>query len=122
MFDIGFSELLLVMVIGLVVLGPTRLPVVVKTVLGWIKTLRALATTVQTELTQELKVMELQDKLKALESMGADALTPELKSSLETLRQATDSLRQPLKNDPVPAPTIGKLQPESEPAVEEKTS
>lgn len=121
MFDIGFSELLLVMVIGLVVLGPTRLPVVVKTVLGWIKTLRGLATTVQNELTQELKVMELQDKLKALESMSADALTPELKSSLETLRQATESLRQPLKNNPPPESTIGKLQPESEPAVEEKT-
>lgn len=121
MFDIGFSELLLVMVIGLVVLGPTRLPVVVKTVLGWIKTLRSLATTVQNELTQELKVMELQDKLKALESMSADALTPELKSSLETLRQATESLRQPLKNNPPPESTIGKLQPESEPAVEEKT-
>lgn len=121
MFDIGFSELLLVMVIGLVVLGPTRLPVVVKTVLGWIKTLRGLATTVQNELTQELKVIELQDKLKALESMSADALTPELKSSLETLRQATESLRQPLKNNPPPESTIGKLQPESEPAVEEKT-
>ncbi len=30
MFDIGFSELLLVFVIGLIVLGPQRLPVAVK--------------------------------------------------------------------------------------------
>ncbi len=29
MFDIGFSELLLVFIIGLVVLGPQRLPVAV---------------------------------------------------------------------------------------------
>jgi sec-independent protein translocase protein TatB len=29
-FDIGFSELLLVFVIGLIVLGPQRLPVAVK--------------------------------------------------------------------------------------------
>lgn len=122
MFDIGFSELLLVMVIGLVVLGPTRLPVVVKTVLAWIKTLRSLATTVQNELTQELKVMELEDKLKKLETLGKENLTPELKSSLETLREATDSLRQPFKNDPQPAPTIGKMQPESEPVVDEKAS
>ncbi len=34
MFDIGFSELLLVFVIGLIVLGPQRLPVAVKTVAG----------------------------------------------------------------------------------------
>lgn len=47
MFDIGFSELLLVFIIGLVVLGPQRLPVAVKTVAGWIRALRSLATTVQ---------------------------------------------------------------------------
>lgn len=125
MFDIGFSELLLVMLIGLVVLGPTRLPVVVRTVMAWIKTLRSLATTVQTELTQELKVMELQDKLNKLESIGAENLTPELKNSLETLRQATESLRQPFKHEPTPLPTMGKVQPEifndnGKPATSEK--
>ncbi len=52
MFDIGFSELLLVFVIGLIVLGPQRLPVAVKTVVGWIRTLRSLATTVQNELAR----------------------------------------------------------------------
>ena len=49
MFDIGFSELLLVFIIGLVVLGPQRLPVAVKTVAGWIRALRSLATTVQND-------------------------------------------------------------------------
>ena len=57
MFDIGFSELLLVFVIGLIVLGPQRLPVAVKTVVGWIRTLRSLATTVQNELAG-LKLQE----------------------------------------------------------------
>lgn len=41
MFDIGFSELVLVFVIGLVVLGPQRLPVAVRTVMGWIRALRS---------------------------------------------------------------------------------
>ncbi|REI01655.1 MULTISPECIES: Sec-independent protein translocase protein TatB, partial [Bacteria] len=52
MFDIGFSELLLVLVIGLVVLGPERLPVAVRTVSGWIRALRSLAASVQHELSQ----------------------------------------------------------------------
>ncbi|VDZ91170.1 sec-independent translocase [Lelliottia amnigena] len=47
MFDIGFGELVLVFVIGLIVLGPQRLPVAVKTVAGWVRALRSLATTVQ---------------------------------------------------------------------------
>lgn len=64
MFDIGFSELVLVFVIGLVVLGPQRLPVAVRTVMGWIRALGSLATSVQNELAQELKLQELQDGLK----------------------------------------------------------
>lgn len=66
MFDIGFGELLLVFVIGLIVLGPQRLPVAVKTVVGWVRALRSLATTVQNELAQELKLQEFQDSLKRL--------------------------------------------------------
>ena len=75
MFDIGFGELLLVMVIGLVVLGPERLPVAVRTVAGWIRALRSLAASVQNELSQELKLQELQDSLKKAESAGLQNLT-----------------------------------------------
>ncbi len=67
MFDIGFGELALIFVIGLVVLGPERLPVAVRTVVGWIRALRSLASTVQNELSQELKLQELQDSLKKVE-------------------------------------------------------
>lgn len=94
MFDIGFSELLLVFIIGLVVLGPQRLPVAVKTVLGWIRALRSLATTVQNELAQELKLQELQDSLKKVEKASLDNLSPELKSSMDELRKAAESMRR----------------------------
>ncbi|POP43608.1 hypothetical protein CHU32_14645 [Superficieibacter electus] len=110
MFGFGFGELLLVFVIGLIVLGPTRLPVVARTVISWIATIRSLGQSLQNELAQELKVLELEDKLKALESLSAESLTPELKSSLEALRQATDALRRPLEAEVIPAPTIGTIQ------------
>lgn len=94
MFDIGFSELLLVFVIGLIVLGPKRLPVAVKTVVGWIRALRSLATTVQNELTQELKLQEFQDSLKKVEKASLDTLTPELKASMDELREAAESMKR----------------------------
>ncbi|EED1043720.1 MULTISPECIES: Sec-independent protein translocase protein TatB [Enterobacteriaceae] len=106
MFDIGFSELLLVFIIGLVVLGPQRLPVAVKTVAGWIRALRSLATTVQNELTQELKLQELklqefQDSLKKVEKASLTNLTPELKASMDELRQAAESMKRSyVANDP----------------------
>jgi len=93
-FDIGFSELLLVFIIGLVVLGPQRLPVAVKTIAGWVRALRSLATTVQNELTQELKLQEFQDSLKKVEKASLENLTPELKASMDELRQAAESMKR----------------------------
>ncbi|CAI0966361.1 Sec-independent protein translocase protein TatB [Serratia rubidaea] len=99
MFDIGFSELLLVLVIGLVVLGPKRLPVAVRTVAGWIRALRSLAASVQNELSQELKLQELQDSLKKAEKAGLQNLTPELKASMDELKEAADSLKRSYQPD-----------------------
>ncbi|AKA38505.1 Sec-independent protein translocase protein TatB [Yersinia ruckeri] len=101
MFDIGFSELLLVMVIGLVVLGPERLPVAVRTVAGWIRALRSLAATVQNELSQELKLQELQDSLKKVEQAGLQNLTPELKASMDELKEAAESLKRSYHPDSI---------------------
>lgn len=107
MFDIGFGELLLVMVIGLVVLGPERLPVAVRTVAGWIRALRSLAASVQNELSQELKLQELQESLKKVESAGLQNLTPELKASMDELKEAAESLKRSYHSDPnEPAHTI----------------
>ncbi|WP_213991441.1 Sec-independent protein translocase protein TatB [Sodalis sp. dw_96] len=94
MFDIGFGELALIFVIGLVVLGPERLPVAVRTVVGWIRALRSLASTVQNELSQELKLQELQDSLKKVEEASKNNLSPELKASMEELREAADSMKK----------------------------
>lgn len=94
MFDIGFSELLLVFIIGLIVLGPKRLPVAVKTVVGWIKAIRSLATTVQNELAQELKLQEFQDSLKKVEKASLGNLSPELKESMDELREAAESMKR----------------------------
>lgn len=95
MLDIGFSELLLVMIIGLVVLGPERLPIAVKTVAGWIRALRSLAANVQHELSQELKLQELQETLrKAEEKAQLQTLSPELKQSMEELRESTELLKK----------------------------
>jgi sec-independent protein translocase protein TatB len=93
-FDIGFSELILVFVIGLIVLGPKRLPVAVKTVAGWIRAIRSLATTVQNELAQELKLQEFQDSLKKVEKASLGNLSPELKESMDELRDAAESMKR----------------------------
>lgn len=106
MFDIGFSQSLLVMVIGLVFLGPERLPVAVKTIAGWVRALRSLGANVQNELTQELKLQELQESLKKVEEKAnLQTLSPELKASMDELKEAAQSLKQTYQTPSTPEST-----------------
>ena len=97
MFDIGFSEIVLVCIVGLVVLGPQRLPVAIRTVMGWVRTIRGVAANVQNELKQELKLQELQDSIKKAESLNLKALSPELGKTVEELKASADKLRSELE-------------------------
>ena len=54
MFDIGFAELLLVAVVGLLVLGPERLPEAIRTGAVWLNRLRRGFNDIKREIQQEL--------------------------------------------------------------------
>lgn len=98
MFDIGFSELVLVFIVGLVVLGPKRLPIAIRTVMGWVRTIRGLAHNVQTELAQELKLQELQESIKKAEALNISNLSPELGKTVEELKQSAAKMQADLNN------------------------
>lgn len=99
MFDIGFSELFLVMIVGLIVLGPQRMPVAIRTVMGWVRTLRSLATNVQQELSQELKLQELKESIKKAEDLNLKSLSPELSKTVEELKQSAQKMQQELSQN-----------------------
>lgn len=93
MFDVGFSELVLIMVVGLVVLGPKRMPIAIRTVMGWISTIRGLAANVQNELSQELKLQELKESIKKAEELNLSSLSPELNKTVEDLKSSATQLQ-----------------------------
>ncbi|ANQ25039.1 Sec-independent protein translocase protein TatB [Vibrio natriegens] len=95
MFDIGFWELVLISVVGLVVLGPERLPHAIRSVSRFVGAAKSMANSVKDELSHELKVQELQENLRKAEQMGMKDLSPELKSSVEELKQAAQSVNRP---------------------------
>nr|WP_153445614.1 Sec-independent protein translocase protein TatB [Vibrio algicola] len=99
MFDIGFWELVLISVVALVVLGPERLPHAIRSVTKFISTAKNMANSVKDELSQELKIQELQDNLRKAENMGMKDLSPELQSSIEALKQAAQDVQRPYAKD-----------------------
>ena len=110
MFDIGFSELVLLMLVGLVVLGPKRLPVAIRTVMGWVKTIRGLVANVQNELKQELKLQELQDSIKKAEQLNLKQLSPDLSKTVEELKEQAQKMRAELEEKAAAAGTTVEEQ------------
>lgn len=95
MFDIGFWELLLIAIIGLVVLGPERLPVAIRSVRSWITSMRNFSEGVKSELTEELRIHELHANLKKAEQSDMKDLSPEVAASMKSLQEAAAMVNNP---------------------------
>jgi sec-independent protein translocase protein TatB len=54
MFDIGFSELLIVAIVGLLVIGPERLPGAIRTGSAWLGRIKRGFNDIKREVEQEL--------------------------------------------------------------------
>jgi sec-independent protein translocase protein TatB len=59
MFDFAFNELLVICVVALVVLGPTRLPGVVRKIGRWVGKARSMAREFREQLENEVNIEEL---------------------------------------------------------------
>ena len=64
MFDIGFSELLVIAVIALVVMGPERLPETVRSISLWIGRMKQMLSSARQELEDEVGMDEIRRQLK----------------------------------------------------------
>jgi len=64
MFDIGFSELVLIGVIALIVIGPERLPEVARTVGKYVGRMRRFVSKVRDDIDREIRQEEIRDALR----------------------------------------------------------
>ncbi|MGK4476617.1 Sec-independent protein translocase protein TatB [Aeromonas molluscorum] len=118
MFDIGFWELIVVGIVGLLVLGPERLPVAIRTVSGWIRAVRSTANAVKSELAQELKLQELHNDLKKAEQLQMRNLSPELQESIDKLKEAANSVTHPYAK--ASSPDVSGHEPDAAPEPENR--
>ena len=102
MFDIGFSELLLVGIIALVVLGPDRLPGAVRTAGLWIGRLKRSFSAIKAEVEREIGADEIRRQLHNEQILG-------LERDMNAMKQ---SLTAPLSTLTEPSPAV---TPDAEP-------
>ena len=90
MFDIGFAELLLIGVVGLLVIGPEQLPGAVRTTLAWVNRFRRSFDQIRTEVRRELHNDEILQNLKT----ESQALEQQIKAGSTSIEQGVQSLTQ----------------------------
>jgi sec-independent protein translocase protein TatB len=108
MFDVGFAELLLLSVVGLLVLGPERLPRVARTLGGFARKARSSWVSLKRTIEAEIRAEELKEPLKHFEN-EIKSTVDSAKSGVDSLKSGVDKLKDPLKDlDPVATDSTGK--------------
>lgn len=95
MFDVSFGELTLILAVALVILGPERLPKVVRSVGRWMGQARSYVRNFTSELQRETEVADLRRQLEEARSAVQDA-DSSMKREAQSISQA---VKQNVKRD-----------------------
>ncbi|MEI7993836.1 MAG: Sec-independent protein translocase protein TatB [Methylococcaceae bacterium] len=98
MFDIGFSELIMIGLVSLLVIGPERLPKVARIAGFWIGKSRNMLASIKAEIKQELQAEELRQIFE--EQAGLH----EFHAALDETTETTNSIKASLAALPEETP------------------
>jgi sec-independent protein translocase protein TatB len=98
MFEIGWSELLLIGIVALIAIGPKELPTVLRTLGQWMSKLRRMASEFQSQFQEAMREAEMADLKKQVDEMTSQAQSyasfdpvSEVKRELESTQQQIES-------------------------------
>jgi sec-independent protein translocase protein TatB len=91
MFDIGFSELLVIAVITLIVMGPERLPETVRSISLWFGRMKQMISSARQELENEVGMDEIRRQLQNEKIMrDLDAAKENIETTITDTQAAID--------------------------------
>lgn len=122
MFDVSFTEMLVIGVVALIVIGPERLPKVARTVGLLLGRVQRYVRDVKSDISREMQLEELKkmqqqvaDEAKSMETSVSQQMTSIETSLNESIAQGIDDKAVAREHDalpPVPAETVtGKPNP-----------
>ncbi|MEX0696970.1 MAG: Sec-independent protein translocase protein TatB [Dongiaceae bacterium] len=83
MFDIGWSEMAVIAIVALIVIGPKELPNALRSVAKWVKQARRLAREFQGGIDQIVREAELDDARKAVQSASTYNVRREIEKTID---------------------------------------
>jgi|SRR6188768_1246245 len=116
MFDFAWSEIALIAVVAMILIGPKDMPVAIRAVTGWVKKARRMAAEFQThvdEMVREADLSEVRNSFNELRNF-------DIKGEIEKTIDSDGSLRSTFNSDPMatPAPTSVEEIAVSEPVID----
>ncbi len=112
MFDIGFSELLVIGVVALLVIGPERLPRVARTVGHLIGRMQRYVSDVKADINREMELEELR-KMRDSVQEAATSIESSVKEELNKAESGLNEAAATLNAESPPAPAA-ELSPAPE--------
>jgi sec-independent protein translocase protein TatB len=93
MFDIGFWEIMLIAVVALVVVGPERLPRVIRVTGLWLGRANASLQSVRSEISRELRADEIRRAINQPEDIPIvrEILSPDVKQAVPETEEAKET-------------------------------
>ena len=95
MFDIGFSKLMVIAIVALVVIGPERLPKVARTAGHMLGRLQRYVSTVKSDINREMQLEELrrlQSEIQESARGVEQSLTSEIQAAKQAVSQAAEAV------------------------------
>ncbi|APZ43620.1 Sec-independent protein translocase protein TatB [Acidihalobacter ferrooxydans] len=108
MFDSGFSELMLIAIVALIVVGPERLPGLARKAGYWVGKFRRYVSTVRAEIEREINAEELrgmlskqEDEIRELRDMLQDTRS-QIRSEVDDISQEVGAVGEQLRQNVKP--------------------
>jgi len=118
MFDIGFSELVVIAIVALIVIGPERLPKVARTMGHLFGRMQRYVNDVKADISREMEL----DELKKMQASMEDAARS-MRDSVDSVNKEVSETESELSKlahdadinpDPLPVPAAAPASPQSE--------
>lgn len=108
MFDVGFSELVLMAIVALVVLGPEKLPHAARVAGAWVGRIRRTVSNMQAEIEREVSAQELRERLqKEIDAANAMASEADLQQPFQAVIAGVQDLQAEANSILPPAAVAG---------------
>jgi sec-independent protein translocase protein TatB len=95
MFDFSMSEIAVIGIVALVVIGPKELPKVLRTAGVWVRKARAVSREFQSSLEQMMREAELEDVRKEMEKASALNVAKEIEKAVDPTGSLAEALKPP---------------------------